>query len=107
MSDLCRFLGVSSDYVFNFTHLNASGLPRSNFLNYLIREPGLTRVFRYLIPLRQRKKIVMKIEQKNISLNSIPIKINQEDYLYLKKYYITKNQELYKIINKNLDGIWN
>lgn len=106
MSDLCEFLGISSDFVFNFTHLNASGQPRSKILNYLIRKPGLLRVFRYLIPLRQRKNIVMKIEENNISTNKIQIKINKEDYLYMKKYYSVQNEKLYEIIGRNLDGIW-
>jgi hypothetical protein len=106
MSDLCEFLGVRRDFVFNFTHLNASGQPRSKILNYLIRRPALTRVFRYLIPLRPRKIIVKKIEEKNTSFNNIQVKINQEDYLYLKKYYSVQNKKLYGIINRNLDGIW-
>jgi hypothetical protein len=107
MSDLCEFLGVSKDFVFKFTHLNASSRPRSKILNYLIRKPGVTRIFRYLIPLGLRKNIVKWIEEKNISHNNIQVKINHEDYLYMKKYYSMQNKKLYKIINKNLDDIWN
>jgi hypothetical protein len=106
MSDLCEFLGVSRDFVFNFTHLNASGQPRSKILNYLIRKPALTRTFKYLVPLILRKNIVKKIEEKNTSSNNIQVKINQEDYLYLKNYYSVQNKKLYGIINRNLDGIW-
>jgi hypothetical protein len=106
MSDLCEFLGVSRDFAFNFTHLNASTQPRSKIINYLIRKPVFTRVFRYLIPFRVRKRIIKKIEENNISRNNIEIKINHEDYLYLKKYYSVQNKKLYEIINKDLNGIW-
>ena len=106
MSDLCEFLGLSRDFDFKFTQLNASARPRSTILNYLIRKPVFTGVFKYLIPLRLRKNIVKKIEEYNISHDKIEIKINQEDYLYLKKYYSVQNQKLYEIIDRDLSGIW-
>ena len=104
--DICDFLNIENNFQFQFTHLNASGQPKSKTLNYIIRKSGLSKTAKYFLPFNTRKKLGKKIEQNNISTKKLEVEIRLEDIELLSSIYKNQIINLSELLNKDLTTLW-
>ncbi len=107
LAEIFEFLGVDSTFKVkdSTTKHNMSGKPRSQWLHEFLFEGHPLRnflrpVIRFFIPSKQRKKISLNIQQKNL----IQMKIKPETGEMLKNEFRDEILKLEKLLNRDLSS---
>lgn len=104
--ELLDFIGVSSDFEFDFTHLNNSGAPRSNVINRLIRGGWLNKFIKPFLPVYLRKKIGRKMNELNTSSGKINVDIKDKDIEILQSHLGKIKDDLYSEYGIDVSDSW-
>lgn len=104
--EICDFINVSSDFEINLKHLNASGLPKSKFINLIKYKTFLPKFFGVFFPFKLRKRISKMIDELNISSEKENIEITPQDKHLLYQTLEDQIIQLYEITNSDIVESW-
>lgn len=106
MRALCRFLGVDENVDFAFSHRNASMMPKSKAINYIIRRSGFGRLVKFVLPFGLRKRLGKRIEQWNLSDEPILADISASSVAILEGCFVGHAEKLSSLLDIPVGEKW-
>jgi len=106
MRFLCRFLGISDQFTFDYIHLNSSAAPKSRLLNFILRKSGLTKIAKVVFPVGTRKRIAKLVDQSNISDRKLDVVITSGDLKIMNDCFRNEVEELSKFTKFDFVNRW-
>jgi hypothetical protein len=106
MAEVLRFIGLDDEYKFEFTHLNKSGTPRSEVLNYILRKSSLKNIVKAFLPRSLRKRIGNSLNELNTSAQMVTVDVTEDDAEILKRHLGKVGIDLQKKLGIDVSRTW-